>query len=136
MDRSKIFRLRILPERLAVCRLTAGDEIPLDDRGAFYSVTRVGEVRSVVCRESVVPAGTRAEGPWRALEVEGPLDFALTGVLASLAQTLADAGISIFAISTFDTDYILVKAESLPRAVDALRRAGHDVEDNPGARSS
>lgn len=81
----------------------------------------------MVCAESAVPAGLRCERAWRALRVEGPLDFALTGVLASLALPLAEAGVSIFAISTFDTDYVLVQEENLERAVNALRLAGHEV---------
>jgi hypothetical protein len=72
-----------------------------------------------------VPAGVRCEPGWRALAVEGPLDFGLTGILASIATPLAEAGISLFAISTFDTDYVLVKAERLDDAMEALRRAGH-----------
>jgi hypothetical protein len=72
-----------------------------------------------------VPADVRCEPGWRALAVKGPLDFGLTGILASIAAPLAEAGISIFAISTFDTDYVLVKAERLDDAVEALRRAGH-----------
>jgi hypothetical protein len=81
----------------------------------------------VVCAESAVPSGVRCERAWRALRVEGPLDFALTGVLASLAVPLAKAGVSIFATSTFDTDYVLVKEELLEQAVNALRLAGHEV---------
>lgn len=119
-------RLAILPETLSVCRLAADDAIPawLPARG-FVSVTRTADELSIVCAQDAVPVGVRREPGWHALAVEGPLDFGLTGVLASLAAPLAKAGISIFAISTFDTDYVLVKAERLDDAVEALRRAGH-----------
>jgi hypothetical protein len=81
----------------------------------------------VVCAFDAVPAGTVREGPWRMLAVRGPLDFALTGVMASLATPLADAAISLFTISTYDTDYLLVRARDFDRAVQALTRAGHRV---------
>ncbi|MGW1679227.1 ACT domain-containing protein [Saccharopolyspora sp. NPDC002376] len=71
----------------------------------------------------------RVEGPFRALEVHGPLDFALTGVLAALLVPLADAGISVFTLSTFDTDWILVPADAAARAAEVLTAAGHTVED-------
>ncbi|HEY0152337.1 MAG TPA: ACT domain-containing protein [Longimicrobium sp.] len=119
-------RLTILPEALAVCRLAAGDAFPpWLPAHPFLSVTRTSDELSVVCTQDAVPAGVRFEPGWRALAVAGPLDFGLTGVLASIASPLAAAGISIFAISTFDTDYVLVKAERLDDAVEALRRAGH-----------
>jgi hypothetical protein len=119
-------RLTILPETLAVCRLSADDAFPawLPARG-FISVTRTAGELSVVCAADAVPADFRCEAGWRALAVEGPLDFGLTGILASIAAPLAEAGISIFTISTFDTDCVLVKAERLDDAVNALRRAGH-----------
>ena len=82
---------------------------------------------TVVCAAARVPADARAERGWRALRVAGPLDFALTGVLAAVAVPLADAGVSIFAVSTFDTDYVLVRADRLEAAVAALRAAGHRV---------
>jgi len=119
-------RLSILGSTLAVCRLAADDAFPawLSARG-FVSVTRTADELSVVCAADAVPANVRCEAGWRALAVEGPLDFGVTGILASIAAPLAEAGISIFAISTFDTDYVLVKAERLGDAVEALRRAGH-----------
>ena len=80
-----------------------------------------------MCAAARVPDGVRAQRGWRALAVEGPLDFALTGVLAAVAVPLAEAGISIFAVSTYDTDYVLVRADRLADAVAALRGAGHSV---------
>jgi hypothetical protein len=91
-------------------------------------VTRSDTELSVVCREEDVPAGASAERGWRALEVAGPLDFSLTGIVASLVSPLADAAVPIFVLSTFDTDYLLVREPDLPRAVEALRAAGHTVD--------
>jgi ribosomal protein S18 acetylase RimI-like enzyme len=126
--------LRALAERLAVCRLDPASEVPAwATRAGFFSVTRTPDELSVVCHETSVPPGVRSEVGWRALCVEGPLDFSMVGVLASLTAPLAEAEISIFAISTHDTDYVLVKEESLEAAVAALREFGHGVqEDEPG----
>lgn len=96
-------------------------------RGDLYAITRTRDELSIVCPQADVPPSTFSEPEWRALKVAGPLDFSLTGVLASLAAPLADAGISIFALSTFDTDYLLVKSDVLALAVEVLRRAGHSV---------
>jgi hypothetical protein len=91
-------------------------------------VTRTPDELSVVADEAAVPAGVRAERGWRALQVAGPLDFNLTGILASLAYPLARAGISLFAVSTFDTDYVLIKEDKLHDALAALQAAGHTLE--------
>ena len=120
--------LRVLPGRLAVCRLPADAPIPgWVLVGAVVSVTRTTDELSVVCPEESVPDEVQAERGWRALRVIGALAFALTGVLASLAVPLAEAGVSIFALSTYDTDYVLVRENDLPRAVAALVYAGHTV---------
>ena len=123
-------RLRILDTTLAVCRLDGDAPLPAWfalDAPAACAMRRDGEL-SLVCRDALVPAeGVTAERPWRALEVAGPLDFSLTGILASLATTLAEAEVSIFALSTYDTDVILVREAQLDAAVSALRGAGHDV---------
>ncbi|BBO88821.1 hypothetical protein DSCOOX_20010 [Desulfosarcina ovata subsp. ovata] len=84
-----------------------------------------------MCRATDVPEDVRAERGWRALVIDGPLDFALTGILAQIAHPLADAGIPIFALSTFDTDYVLVKDSDLKRAINALGEAGHPVQSIP-----
>jgi hypothetical protein len=96
--------------------------------GALVSLTRTEQELSVVCREAAVPAEVQSERGWRALEVVGPLDFALTGILAALAGPLAAAGISIFALSTYDTDYVLVKATTLARAIAVLQAAGLTIQ--------
>lgn len=95
--------------------------------GEFFSVTRTPAELSAVCDFAALPSGVKAEGPWSMLAVRGPLDFNLTGVLAGLATPLAAAGISIFAVSTYDTDYTLVRNDDLDRAVRALREAGHTI---------
>ncbi len=120
--------LFLLEGRFSVCRLAPTDDVPAGAAaGAFTSITRTREELSIVCEEGAVPDGTRCEGGWRVLQIEGPLDFGLTGILASVAQPLAAAGVSIFALSTFDTDYVMVKEESVEKAVAALAAAGHRV---------
>jgi hypothetical protein len=98
-------------------------------QGEFFSVTRTPAELSAVCDVEAVPPGVKTEAPWSMLAVRGPLDFNLTGVLAALATPLARAGISIFAISTYDTDYVLVRTDDLDRAVLALRKAGHNIDE-------
>jgi len=121
--------LIVLPDALAVCRLPAGAEAPpWMDGEAFASVTRTPEETSVVCRAAIVPWDVRAEAGWRALRVAGPLDFALTGVLLSLLEPLAAAGVSVFALSTFDTDYLLVREAAREEALAALAGAGHRID--------
>ena len=120
--------LTLLSTRLALCRLASDAAAPAwAQRGEFCSITRTAEELSVVCGEAGVPEDVRCERGWRAFKVAGPLDFALVGVLARLATPLAAAGVSVFAVGTFDTDYVLVKEECLERAVSALTAAGHHV---------
>jgi len=120
--------LILLPDALSVCRLPAGAAAPpwLEDE-PFASVTRTPHETSVVCRAAVVPEGVRAEPGWRALRVAGPLDFALTGILLALVAPLAAAGVAVFALSTFDTDYLLVREAALDEALEALMAAGHRI---------
>jgi hypothetical protein len=120
-------QLLLLPHRLAVYRLPANQPIPPWAAGPFTSITRTADELSVVCVEGLAPGGTKGETGWRIFQVAGPLDFSLTGILAGIANPLAEAGVSIFAVSTFDTDYLMVKDESLAKAVAALRAAGHGV---------
>jgi hypothetical protein len=122
-------RLELLPGRYAVVRLDEDAPLPawaFAAPGLAAVVRRRGEL-SVVCVEDAVPAGAWAEPGWRALEVVGPLDFTLTGVLAALAAPLADAGVSIFALATYDTDVLLVRDARLEAAIGALQGAGHVV---------
>lgn len=121
--------LSLQNDRLTVCQLPPDAPIPAWVSGAatFISITRTSEELSIVCAEGIVPAGLKEESGWRMLKVEGPLDFGLTGVLASIAAPLAQAGISIFAIATFNTDYVLVKDVKVAEAVKTLQAAGHNV---------
>lgn len=121
--------LRVLPDRLAVARLPHDAPWPAP-RGTtgFFSVTRTDAELSVVCPEDEVPTGASpVERGWHALEVVGPLDFSMVGVMAALTRPLADVGVSVFVLSTFDTDYLLVHASAVETAVHALRDAGHAV---------
>jgi uncharacterized protein len=121
-------RLSVLEHRLAVCRLEPDSEIPAWVAGApFFCVARTAGELSVVCPEELVPAGTTCGRGWRALEVEGPLEFGLTGVLASLAVPLAGSEVGILAIATYETDYVLVRESQLHLATQTLRERGHEV---------
>jgi hypothetical protein len=117
--------LQLLEPMLAVCRLAPKEPIP----GWAFSTgpLRTAEELSVVCAEVCVPIGIRCERGWRALKVQGPLDFGLTGILDALTDPLAKTGISIFAVSTFDTDYLLVREAQLEEALAALLAAGHTL---------
>ncbi|MCL4562402.1 MAG: ACT domain-containing protein [Chloroflexi bacterium] len=121
--------LSILPQTFAVCRLPSDDPIPdWTSIGPFTSITRTSDELSIVCMEDTVPSHeVKVERGWRLLKIAGPLDFGLVGVLASLLSPLADAGIAVFTLSTYDTDYVLVKQNDLPIALEALRRAGHQT---------
>jgi|SRR5579864_8668 len=120
-------KLELLSGEFTIARLEAGDELPAWARGEFVSLTRTAEQLSIVCSSANVPDEVLAERGWRAMRVAGRLDFSLTGLLASIADPLARAGISIFAISTFDTDYVLVRAARLEDAAAALGAEGHEV---------
>jgi hypothetical protein len=116
------------PGEYALSRLPAGSGLPaLPPSDSLFSITSTPEEISVVSPVGSAPAGAKVEQGWRLLTVRGPLEFTLTGIMASLAGSLAAAGVPIFALSTFDTDHILVKETDLDRAVHALREAGHEV---------
>lgn len=125
----RFHRLTLLDGRYAIGSLPPDSPVPAWAVAApFASITRTADELSIVCREEDVPPSTRAEGGWRLLRVEGPFPLQGTiGVLAGLAGTLAQAGVSIFAVSTFDTDYILVPATQLETACAALCAAGHEM---------
>ncbi len=130
--------LSVLPGRYAICRLDVRDAIPPwapaspappgRAAGEFVSISRTAEELSIVALESAVPETVKCDRGWRVIKVEGPLDLSLIGVLASLASPLAEARVNIFAVSTFDTDYVLVKDELLSVAVETLAGAGHRLE--------
>jgi hypothetical protein len=122
--------LRVLPGALAVARLHPDEPPPAwaAPAGALHALVRTADELSIVCADEAVPPGVQAERGFRAIAVAGPLDFGLTGVLAALAVPLAEAGVPIFAVSTFDTDHLLVRAARLDAAIAALRAAGHRVD--------
>jgi uncharacterized protein len=123
-----LHRLTVLPDTFAICRLDVTAAIPAwATAGTFFSMTRTSDELSIVCLQSLVPDGIRCERDWRRLKLAGPIPFTTVGVLASLVTPLAAAGVSVFATSTFDTDYLLVKAADLTRAIEALRATGHTV---------
>ncbi|GAA0592262.1 ACT domain-containing protein [Caenispirillum bisanense] len=125
--------LTLRPGSLAICRLPAAAPVPdWAWQGTFHSITRTPDELSVICDHAAATAapaaeGLRVDGPWRVFEVQGPFAFEVTGVVAALSRPLAEAGIGIFVLSTFDTDWILVKATSADSAAEAWRAAGHTV---------
>ncbi len=119
--------LTILPGRFAVARLPPESPTPAWAMGAFTSITRTPRELSIVCADDVVPADVRAERNFAALTVDGVLDFWFVGILAGMLRILADAGVSVLALSTFDTDWLLLRDHDLERAVAALRAHGHPV---------
>ena len=117
-----------MPGAYAVCRLGADAPVPLwCAEGTFQSITRTAHELSIVCPSDAVPAEIQAQREYRGLAVRGPLDFSLVGVVASLSGPLAAASISIFVVSTYDTDYLFVRDAHLERAAGVLRGAGHTV---------
>jgi len=122
------FTLEQFPEKLAVVRLGPGAEVPgWAESSSLFSITATALETSVVCAMRSVPKKAKKAGPFTAFAVKGPLEFALTGVLASLLQPLAVAEVSVFTISTFDTDWVLVPVADAERAAEEWRRSGHDV---------
>jgi hypothetical protein len=121
-------KLEQFPETLAVVRLAPGAEIPAwAESSSLFSITATARETSLVCARRSVPKKAQQAGPFTAFAVEGPLDFSLTGILSTLLQPLADAEISVFTISTFDTDWVLVPVGDADRAAEEWRRRGHDV---------
>lgn len=120
--------LSLEPDAYAVARLDPDLSIPSWARESpFFSITRTREELSVLCLESLVPMHERAERGWRLLRLDGVFPFSVTGILSSVLEPLAVVGVSILAIGTFDTDYVLVPDSKLETAVAALTQAGHTV---------
>jgi hypothetical protein len=124
-----VLDLILLPDDYAVCRLDADEPIPdcLDAKAGIVSVTWTATETSIICPSDQAPAGAVVNTPWRCLRVNGPIDLALTGILAGLVNPLAEARVNIFAFSTHDTDYVLVPSVRLDEALAALTAAGHRV---------
>jgi uncharacterized protein len=121
--------LELLPDTLAICRLEPGALIPswAAEPSPFLTLSRTAKELSITTLQSTVPAGVSCARDYRALRVRGPLPLNLVGIVAAIAEPLAAAGLSIFAISTYDTDYVLVKAPDLEKALQVLRQAGHQI---------
>ncbi|MFC2008731.1 ACT domain-containing protein [Chloroflexota bacterium] len=125
--------LELLPGIYAVCWLDKNAPVPdWGTHGLLSSITRTAAGLSVVCPDAQVAAGVKKESGWKVLMVEGSLDFSLTGVLASLTSPLAREGISIFALSTYETDYLLVKQDQLDKAIHVLEAEGYDIGEGWG----
>jgi hypothetical protein len=130
MSPPKLVPLEVLDDRLAICRSDKDEPLPKWAKappGEFFSVTRTRDELSIIIATARAPREAKCERDWRLLMVKGPLDFNLVGIIAGLSGTLADSGVSIFALSTYDTDYIMVKQPDLDRALAALRQAGYPV---------
>jgi hypothetical protein len=121
--------LRVLEDRYAVCRFEPGTPVPAWawQGSSFVTVTRTADELSVLCASSLVPDGVQAEHDWVCFKLEGPFAFTLTGILTSVLEPLRDAGVGIFAVSTFDTDYVLVKEQHFETSLRALEAWGHRV---------
>ena len=118
-----------LPREFRVCQLPPADAIPpWALASSFYAIVRTPEELSIVCPAEDIPPQVRAQKGWQVLKVQGPLDFSLTGVLLALAQPLAREGISIFALSTYDTDYLLIPQQAWEQALHVLHKAGHRLK--------
>jgi hypothetical protein len=125
---SDTFTLEQFPEKLAVVRLGPGAEVPAwAESSSLFSITATARETSVVCATRSVPKKAQQAGPFTAFAIKGTLDFSLTGILAALLQPMADLEISVFTISTFDTDWILVPLDDADRAAEEWRRRGHEV---------
>lgn len=129
-------KLQLFFERYSIARLPPDSETPSwAIASTFYFISKTADELSIVCEERLVPPETKCESGWRLLRIQGTLDFGLTGVLASIAAPLAKAQVSIFAISTFDTDYFLVRERDIEIARAALLEAGFQIlssSSNPG----
>ena len=121
--------LVILKKKFAICQLSPNDSIPDPSKlGDFWSITKTDEEISIIIPENLIQANwNKSEKGWRAIKIIGPLYFSLTGIIANLSTVLAKAGISIFAFSTYNTDYILVKEKNLEQSKEVLEKSGHKI---------
>ena len=130
MNQHSQLTLILFPQRMAVSKMEPGSKIPdwVEDNH-FLSLTYTQDEMSIVCEEKSMPDELLAERGWRLLQVQGPLEFSMVGVLANICTTLAKAGVSAFVVSTFETDYILVKEDVMLQATNALVNSGYQVMD-------
>jgi hypothetical protein len=135
--RKRHLKLTVLEGLYAISRLAPEEPLPAWTlQGAVRSITRTPDELSIICAESAVPAGVKADKGWRYIKVQGPLDLNQIGILGSLAVPLATARISLFALSTFETDYVLVREADLAKALEVLKAGGHTIQDPPGGASA
>ncbi len=122
-------KLTVLADSYAICRLDHDSEIPrwVHASHGFASITYTQDEMSVVSDQQFVPPDVQQDRDWRILKIIGPLDFTMVGVISSIAGLLADAGISLFNVSTYETDFIMVKQEVLEHALTVLRGAGMEI---------
>ena len=124
--------LLVLPDVFAICRMDGNTSIPAWARGTFVSISRSPQELSIVCPQQYVPAQVPSERGWRCLAFAGPLHFDMTGVIAHLSGILASRNVSLFVISTFDTDYVLIRRQQLAETMEALRAAGYRIREQSG----
>ena len=125
MDKLK---LKLLKDMYGVCRLNNNSKIPeWGAKGEFSSITRTEDELSIVCLQNNIPEGIQCEKSWEVFKIEGPLDFSLIGILSAISSLMAEKGISIFAISTYDTDYILIKDKELNKAIEVLSNDKYEI---------
>ena len=121
--------IRVHPQLFAICRLEPDAEVPQWAAGeTFLTISRTKNELSIVCEESRVPTEIHSERKRRLMQVAGTLAFSLTGILAAITVPLAEAHISIFGVSTYDTDYLLVQDSALEHAISVLESAGHAIQ--------
>ena len=121
-------KLVLLPDELAVCELDACLDLPTWCDGELVCLINEADHATVLCRQELVPSDVRCEKDWRAFRVHGVLEFSEVGIIADLTQALAAAGVPVFVLSTFRTDYVLVRANQVMTACQTLERAGHTIQ--------
>ena len=137
VDSLRRLSLATMKETMAICRMEPHEGIPAwIVESPFFAVTRTEDELSLVCPEQRVPRKIKSNRGWCCLKIQGPIALSETGVLASLTGPLAKAGISVFVVSTFDTDYLLIKKKNLVRATGVLRQSGHDLRQKPHTRKT
>lgn len=120
--------MKLLKEKYGVCRFDNSVSIPSwAFEGEFYSISKTEDELSIVCLQENIAEGIKSEKDWRVFKVEGPLDFFLVGILSKISGLMAEEGISIFAISTYDTDYILIKEKDISKAIEKFVKQGYCI---------
>ena len=130
-EQQRELKFRRMPRRFAICRLPPDASVPdWADKGLFTSITRTAEELSIVCLIDQVPQPYRPEIPWVCLKLEGPFPFSEVGILASVVGPLAESKVPVFAVSTYDTDYVFVQENYVEKAISVLLDAGHQLISN------